>query len=338
MNEILDQADIDALLAAVDEGHIEEETTHGQLFTRQRRDLEQVEIRPYDFKRPERVSKEQMRSLETLHESFARVFGAALSGFMRTIVEIRVANAEQMTYAEFIASLPNPTAFTLVHCDGLEGTLCLEVSPLIVYPIIDRMLGGSNSELFIPQRPMTGIEFRLISVILERAMAALSEAWSGICQVQFKIGEMDSNPQLVQIVPPNEVVIVLGFEIKMTTRAGTMNLCIPFNVIEPLMDKLSAQNWFNVHPLKERDRYIEQVTANISNAALEASGILAETTITLDDLMSLAEGDLIMTDKPAARPVVLSVEGERKFLAHIGQHRGNRALRIIRPITHTDRV
>jgi len=338
MNEILDQNDIDALLEAVDTGEIEEETTRGQLFSRHRRNLDEVEIRPYDFKRPERVSKEQMRSLETLHESFARIFGAALSGFMRTIVEVKVANAEQMTYSEFISSLPNPTAFTLIHCDSLEGMFCLEVSPLIMYPIIDRLLGGSNQELFIPQRPMTGIEFQLISVILERAMSALTEAWAGVQAIEFTLGDMESNPQLVQIVPPNEVVIVVGFEIKMSARAGTMNLCIPYNVIEPLMDELSAQNWFNVQRGDDQEEYEHQVAENIASAPLSISGTLAETTITLDDLKHLAVGDLIVTEKPASRPVVLCVEAERKFLAQIGQYKGNRALSIQRPIVGTDRV
>ncbi|MFG0331562.1 MAG: flagellar motor switch protein FliM [Phycisphaerales bacterium] len=338
MSQILEQSDIDALLAAVDQGDIAEETTPGQLFSRHRREEDEIEIRPYDFKRPERVSKEQMRSLHTLHEAFARVFGAALTGFLRSIVEVRVASAEQMTYAEFIASLPNPTAFSLIHPDELDGMMCLEVSPLIVYPIIDRLMGGTNQELFIPQRPMTGIEGQLISVILNRAMNALSEAWASIREMKFELGELESNPQLVQIVPPNEVAIVIGFEIKMSSRAGTMNLCIPFNVIEPMMQELNAQSWFNTKRARGDDMFSRRVIENLTAAPLDLSGVLAETTITLEELTNLAPGDVIMTEKPASKPVVLCVEGERKFIANIGQHRGSRALKIIRPYTAKDRV
>lgn len=334
MTDILEQTDIDALLSAIDTGEIIEETTRGQLFSRHREDSEDIEIRPYDFKRPERVSKEQMRSLETLHESFSRIFGASMSGFMRTIVEVKVANVEQMTYSEYINSLPNPTAFTLIECDTLNGTLCLELSPLIFYPIIDRLLGGSNQDLFIPQRPMTNIELRLIGVILKRAMSALSEAW----EVEFKAGATESNPQLVQIVPPNEVVIVIGFELKMSTRAGTMNLCIPFNVIEPIMDDLSSQHWFNIQQSMANKDSVIKVTETISSAQVTAIGILAETTITLDDLINLTQGDLILTDKPANQPIVMNIENERKFLANIGQYKGNRALCIQRPIRSKDRI
>ena len=148
MSDVLDQSEVDALLAAVDTGEVEEEEASTQIFTRRNADLENVEI------------KDQMRALQTLHESFARNFGASLSGFLRTIVEIKVANCEQMTYGEFISGLPNPTSFNLITGDGLEGQMCLEISPLIIYPIIDRLLGGTNHDLFIPQRPVTPIESR----------------------------------------------------------------------------------------------------------------------------------------------------------------------------------
>jgi len=338
MTDVLDQSDIDALLSAVDTGDIEEESTSAQIFSRFRRDLEHVEIKEYDFKRPERISKDQMRALQTLHDTFTRNLGASLSGFLRTIVEVRVAHAEQMTYSEFIAGLPNPTSFNLVDTDELDGQLCLEISPLIIYPIIDRLLGGSNQDLFIPQRPMTLIEMRLIRTILERAMTALSEAWESIRSIRFKLGEMESNPQIMQIVPPNEVVVVIGFEIKMTNRAGTMSLCIPFNVIEPLIDDLSAQSWFLAGRTHSGQQWEKLIGERLADAELEIAGILAETTITLSELRSLEAGDIITTEKAASAPVVVTSEGRPKFLAHMGQHRGNRALRIIRPIRGTDRI
>ena len=338
MTDVLDQADIDALLTAVSSGDVQEEQQHAQIFSRFRRDNEAVEIKEYDFKRPERISKDQMRALQTLHETFARNFGASLSGFLRTIVEVRIAHAEQMTYSEFITSLPNPTSFNLVNCPPLDGQICLEVSPLIIYPIIDRLLGGSNQDLFIPQRAMTLIETRLIQRILNRGMAALSEAWESVKKIEFGLGEMESNPQIVQIVPPNEVVVVIGFEIKMTNRAGTMSLCIPFNVIEPLVDDLSVQSWVTQGRSKSEHQWEHVIAERLSDAPLDVAGVLAETTITIADLRGLEVGDLIITEKPATNPVVLMAEGVPKFLAHIGQYKGNRALKIQRAIRSNDRV
>ncbi|MBI1368932.1 MAG: flagellar motor switch protein FliM [Planctomycetes bacterium] len=342
MAEVLDQGDVDALLAAIGGGEVAAaeagEASNVQVFSNQRRPTKQLEIRLYDFKRPERVSKDQMRALEQLHEGFGRNFGAQLSGFLRTIVEVKVANIEQLTYAEFTQGLPNPTSFNLLRCEPLEGQMCLEISPLIIYPIIDRLLGGSNAELFIPQRPLTQIEQRLVSKITDRATSALTEAWSALTPVRFTLAETESNPQLVQIVPPNEVVVVVGFELKMGGRAGTMSLCIPFNVIEPVIDKLSSQSWNSYTRSKANTSLRTRLADKLNRAPLMSTALLAETTITLRDLMNMAPGDVILTDKAAAQPVVLTLEGKKKFLANLGQYRGNRALKITRAITPKDRV
>lgn len=338
MSDVLDQSDIDALLNAVDSGDVTEEESAAQVFSRHRRDHESVEIKPYDFKRPERISKDQMRALQTLHEAFARNFGASLSGFLRTIVEVTVAQVEQMTYSEFIDGLPNPTSFNLVSPKPLEGQICLEISPLIVYPIIDRLMGGSSQDLFIPPRPMTIIETRLIRRILQRAMTALIEAWEGIQSMEFELGDMESNPQLVQIVPPNEVVVVVRFELKMTKRAGTMSLCIPFTVIEPVMGSLDAQSWFQAGRQRGNQQWEETINRRLADAALDVSAVLAETTMTMADLQSLEVGDIIMTPKAAADPILLTVEGLPKFFGQIGQFKGQRAVQISRSVRANDRL
>ncbi len=342
MAEVLDQSEVDALLAAVDAGEVapsdSEPTT--RVFTRRHGESSggDAEIRLYDFKRPERVSKDQMRALENLHEGFSRNFSVALSGFLRTIMEVKVANIEQMTFSEFTHSLPNPTCFNLIACDPLEGNMCLEISPLIIYPVIDRLLGGSNADLFIPQRPLTAIEQRLVGKIIDRAMSALSEAWANILPIKFKLQESESNPALVQIVPPNEVVVVIGFELKMGGRAGTMSLCIPYNVIEPVIEKLSNQTWAaykrNRRDEKLRHRMIDQLEA----ARVTVTCELATTTMTLGELSNLQVGDLILTDKPAMAALTLLVEGKRKYVGKLGQYRGNRAFKVERPIQPKDRV
>ncbi|HYF15453.1 MAG TPA: flagellar motor switch protein FliM [Phycisphaerales bacterium] len=340
MADLLDQNSIDALLASAEAGGGEDGAPGARplIFSRKPRDPDATEIKVYDFKRPERVSKDQMRALQTLHESFARNFGASLSGFLRTIVEVKVATCEQMTYAEFTAGLPNPTSFNLIAAEGLEGQMCLEISPLIIYPIIDRLLGGSSQELFIPQRPMTLIETRLINNVTARGLAALSEAWMNIRKLDFSVAASESNPQLVQIVPPNEVVVVIAFELKLGNRAGTMNLCIPYNVIEPFMEQLSSRSWFSAAKNQRLPEIERQISSNLSRAPLRVTGLLAETTMTVRELLTLSKGDVVLTEKPADQPVVLCVEGEKKYLAQIGQYKGGRALRVLRAIGPSERV
>lgn len=341
MAEVLEQNEIDALLAAVDDDPVgpEANAPTGEVFPLRRgAPREDIEVRSYDFKRPERVSKDQMRALENLHEGFSRNFGAALSGFLRTIMEVKVANIEQMTFSEFTHSLPNPTCFNLLSCEPLEGNLCLEISPLIVYPVIDRLLGGSNAELFIPQRPLTAIENRLVGKILDRAMTTLREAWENIVEMKLALQDTESNPALVQIVPPNEVVVVIGFELKMGSRAGTMSLCIPYAVIEPVVDKLSSQSWSAYKKMARDTQLRERLADRLESAKVDVSAVLANTTMTMQELRDLQVGDVILTEKPASSPLPLQIGGKRKFIGNLGQYRGNRAFKVSRPISPSDRV
>ena len=327
MTDVLDQSEVDALLAAVDGGQMAH-PAEGAPTVFGRTGPQQLDVATYDFKRPERVSKDQMRALEALHEGFGRNLGAALSGYLRTIIEVNVANIEQLTYSEFIHSLPNPTCFNLLKAEQLDGQLCLEISPLIIYPIIDRLLGGSNADLFIPQRPLTQIEQRLVQRITDRATQHLSEAWSNLTPVTFSVQDFESNPQLVQIVPPNETVVVVGFELKMGNRAGTMSLCIPYNVIEPIMGILAAQNWFSYQKKGGQDDSLRRLTRNVTTAPIEMRGFLAQTSIKVSELLSLQVGDIITTAKASSADVLIQVEGRNKFLGQVGQFRGGRSIRI----------
>lgn len=326
MADVLDQSEVDALLAAVEAGGVEtaEEASVG------RSSRVSKDVHTYDFKRPERVSKEQMRALEGIHDSFSRNFGASLSSLLRTIVEVRVATAEQLTYSEFIHSLPNPTNFNLLTAEPLEGQMCLEISPLIIYPIIDRLLGGSNSELFVPQRPLTLIEQRLVARLTERALSSLTESWSELVEIKFAISEVESNPHLVQIVAPNEVVVVIGFEIKMSGRAGTMSLCIPFNVIEPVMDKLLSQGWLAYQRRSAVDDKTEEMTRSLGATYVNLVAYLAETQITVGELLTLQPGDIIQTTKAAIGEIILQVEGKNKFAGKLGKHKDHLAAKITR--------
>src|SRR5215203_3158947 len=304
MADVLDQSEVDALLAAVDAGSVAPEPAPSpSAYTSSHNARPDAHL--YDFKRPERVSKDQMRALEALHEGFGRNFGAALSGYLRTIIEVSVAHIEQLTYSEFIHSLPNPTCFNLLKAEQLEGQLCLEISPLIIYPIIDRLLGGSNADLFIPQRPLTQIEQRLVQRITDRATHHLSEAWSNLTPVTFKVDDFESNPQLVQIVPPNETVVVIGFELKMGNRAGTMSLCIPYNVIEPIMGLLSNQSWFTYQKKPNQEDHIRKLSRNLSGAKVEMRAFLAQTSMLVSELLSLQVGDLITTEKGIEKDVLI---------------------------------
>src|SRR6187401_442498 len=200
-------------------------------------------VSPYDFKRPERVGKEQMRALQSLHEGFGRNFGAALSALLRSIVEVKLTSVDQLTYGEFVFSLENPTCFNLLRAEPLEGNLILDINPSILYPIMDRLLGGGKEAGPVSRRPLTEIELRLVGRITSLFLHELKHAWDGVLPLKLSVDRVESNPQLVQIVPPNEVVVLISFELMLGELRGMINLCIPFNAIDRVSSRLASNSW-----------------------------------------------------------------------------------------------
>jgi len=341
MSQVLDQSEIDALLASVDEGAPAASMSAGPPEAERPRDAgvygAGVAAHTYDFKRPERVSKDQIRSLSSIHEVFARNFGATLSGLLRTIVDVRVVGVEQLTYSEFIHSLPNPTCFLILNAPPLEGQICLEISPLIIYPIMDRLLGGANQKLFIPSRPLTSIEWRLVRRIVDRALRHLSEVWRNLVEARFEVAEAETNPQLVHIVAPTEVVVFVTFEIKFGVHAGTMSLCVPFNVIESVLSHLNTQSWF-YKPKPPTQQQQKRIGRSLSKSQIEVRAFLGQTTLRLSDLRAMRVGDVIELDKRCDRELILQVEGRTKYAGRPGQVRGKMALRLTRSASVDERL
>ena len=182
----------------------------------------------------------------------------------------------------------------------------------------------------MPQRPLTQIEQRLVDRITDRVREHLSEAWSNLTPVKFAVDGYESNPQLVQVVPPSETVVTIAFELKMGGRAGGMTLCIPYGVIEPVMSRLSAQSWATYPRRGDAGESGRRLSGSVGGTAVDVRAVLARTTIRLGELLSLGVGDVITTDKPSAAEVGVQVEGRTKFAGRLGQFRGKRAVRVTR--------
>ncbi|MEM6688510.1 MAG: flagellar motor switch protein FliM [Planctomycetota bacterium] len=290
-------------------------------------------ISPYDFKRPERVGKEQMRAMQNLHENIARNFGAAISGLLRAIPEVKLLSVDQLTYSEFVFSLDNPSCFAVIEPKPLEGNWILDLSPTLTYAMIDRMLGGDPSPESIVRRPMTEIETRLISRVIEYFLKILAESWENVVELELEIDRVQSNPQMVQIVPPNEVVILLGFELVLGKNRGMINLCIPFNGIEQYNNVLSTNSWASYGKQQSSDETKTKVVGSMSEALVDVRVTLAKSRIRTSDLLDLTIGDVITTETEVREPLELSIQDVPKFNARPGAYRGKKAIRIESIIT-----
>jgi flagellar motor switch protein FliM len=322
--DVLSQAEVESLLSAMDgrESDVIADAATSRIRHREK-------ISPYDFKRPERVGKEQMRSLQTMHEAFGRNFGASLSALLRTIVELKLTSVDQLTYSEFVFSLENPTCFNLINAAPLEGQLILDINLSLLFPIIDRLLGGGNDAAPPARRPLTEIELRLVSRITDLFCKEMKQAWENVLELNLSIDRVESNPQLVQIVPPNEVVVLIGFEITLGEARGMMNLCIPFNSIERISTRLSANNWVSYGNKKATPENIRRISSQLSEAVVDVVVELADTNISTSDLIGLRVGDIIATEKDVARPLVVSIEGRPKFHAQAGAFKGRKAIQVV---------
>jgi flagellar motor switch protein FliM len=282
----------------------------------------------YDFKRPERVGKEQMRALQSLHEGFARNYGASISALLRTMAETKLISVDQLTYSEFVYSLEIPTCFNLLRPQPLEGNWILDISPSILYPIIDRMLGGNPGNDSQLKRPLSEIELRLTSRITSVFLRELQTAWSSIVALDCELERVESNPQLVQIVPPNEVVILVSFELMMGKARGMMNLCIPFNTIERIGAKLTNNSWIGYASSKSSVSSQAQIEELLGQSRVDVVVNLARSSLKAVDLLHLQVGDVVTTEKDYRSPIEVQVAGVGKFDAKPGAFKGRKAIEI----------
>ena len=248
---------------------------------------------------------------------------------MRTIIEVKLISVDQLTYSEFVYSLDNPTCFNLLESKGLEGHMILDLNPAIIFPMIDRLLGGGkNGKGSVLNRPLTQIELRLVKRITDLVITALQNAWINICILEMRVSQVESNPQLVQIVPPNEVIVLISFEIVMGEIRGIMNLCIPFNTIEPLVGKLSSNTWSSYSKRVIDPRQKLNLETGLSSAAVELVVEMGGTTVTAGEVARLAKGDVIVTTRDKAAGVDVLIEGRNLFRAFPGVLKGHKAIRV----------
>ena len=328
MNDVLSQEEVESLLNAMESSAAPTANTSQQSAVASTALRSKEKVTPYDFKRPERVGKEQMRALQTLHEGFGRNFGAALSALLRSIVEVKLTSVDQLTYSEFVFSLENPTCFNLISAEPLEGSLILDINPSILYPIIDRLLGGGRESGPLARRPLTEIELRLVSRITNLFLEELRRAWENVLELTLAVEQVESNPQLVQIVPPNEVVVLISFELTVGDTRGMMNLCIPFNSIERIGGKLTANSWASYSSKKPSAESIQAMSERVQGSLVELVVYLADTKITTSDLIGLRVGDIITTEKDIHETLLVTVEGHSKFRSKAGAHKGHKAIQV----------
>ncbi len=327
MVDVLSQNEIDALLAALSSGEMDAEEL--------KKEETQKKVRAYDFKRAVRFSKDHIRSLTRIHENFARYLTTYFSAQLRTFVQISVVQVEQLPYDEFIRSIPKMTILNIFEAEPLEGRMVLEVHPNVAYAMLDRLLGGSGVS---PTKinALTEIETIVMERIFSRAFDSLQEAWKTVIDLSPRLEALETNPQFMQIVSPNETIALISLSTKIGDTTGMINLCIPHVVIEPIMPRLSVHHWFVSQKKTRVPEEVDALQSRLEKAKLPLIAELGSSEITIREFLSLAAGDVIPLHKAVDDSLDIRVGEKVKYIGTPGTVRGKMAVQITEIVTEGD--
>ena len=328
MNEVLSQDEIDQLLQAISSGDTETDDFKPVSDTRK--------IKIYDFKRPDKFSKEQIRTVSIMHETFARLTTTSLSAQLRSLVHVHVASVDQLTYEEFIRSIPTPTTLAVINMDPLKGNAVLEIDPAITFSMIDRLFGGTGQGAKV-SRDLTDIEQSVMEGIIVRILANMREAWTQVIDLRPRLGQIEKNPQFAQIVPPSEMVVLVTLETKVGEEEGMMNFCIPYLTIEPIISKLSSQFWFSSVRRSSTTQYLGTLKEKLSDVDMDVVAEIGTINLPIRDVLALRVGDVVrLSSVRVGDPLTLSVGNKKKFLCQPGVVGKKMAVQVIGKLEQTD--
>ncbi|QQZ07941.1 flagellar motor switch protein FliM [Heyndrickxia vini] len=322
--EVLSQSEIDALLSALSTGEMNAEDI--------KKEEEAKKVKVYDFKRALRFSKDQIRSLTRIHENFARLLTTYFSAQLRTFVQISVASTDQIPFEEFVRSVPKMTILTSFDVPPLDGRIIMEINPNIAYSMLDLVMGGKGTSVNKVDN-LTEIEKKIMSNLFERGFEHLTEAWANITEIEPMLVDFEVNPQFLQMVSPNETVVVISMNTVIGETSGMINLCIPHVVLEPIIPNLSVHYWMQNNSLKEKEpKETEIIEKNIKQAVIPLVAELGTTEITIEDFLNLNIGDVIQLDQNINDPVIVKMEGIPKYSAQTGKRGKKMAVQILQDV------
>lgn len=327
MGDVLSQAEIDKLLSAFSSGNQAEI----KLATGSSK-----EAVNYNFSRPSKFNREQLRTLEIIYDNYGRALSSFLTGYLRTNIEVEVINSEPITYRDFSMSLSNPTIIAIVDFEPFKGQLILELSINLGYAIIDRILGGPGYPTN-ETRDLTEIEKVLLERVFMQMLGFMPEAWENVAHVDPKLNQIETNVQFAQVLPPNEMTALVTLDVKVGSVKGFFNFCIPHIVIESIAQKLSTKNWFtSKSSAKEISIHRDQLEDRLENTWIDVSAVVGRTNVMVSDFVNLQVGDVIPLDSYINSNLSVMVGDLLKFNAKPGISRGKNAIQITSLIRRED--
>jgi flagellar motor switch protein FliM len=322
MNQVLSQSEVDALLAAVNEGELAEKADGNSGSGDDR------VVVVYDLTSQDRIIRGRLPQLDVIYEKFMRSFRVSLSAQLRKIATLNHASTDFLKFGEFINTLPMPTCMSVLRFNALRGSALLVIETKLAYALVDSIFGGDDRPYSkVEGKDFTPIELTIIQKVVQLAIDDLEQAWAAIAKIDCSFVRTEVNPQFVGLVPPTDVVIASTFDVELENANGTVTLVIPYATIEPIKQKLSSG--FQV----ESDQADKKIWSGIIQNQLLTTEVdvkvnLGETEITLNELMSLRPGDVIPLDQDSSGEFDVLIEGVPKFRGFYGINHGSVAVQV----------
>lgn len=318
MPDVLSQDEIDNLLKALSSGELDVEEMKG---------TDEKQVKNYDFARPSKFSKEHLRTLEIIFEHFGRLLATNLPAYLRKSVNVDIVNSEVVIYSEFSNALSNPVLLGVVSMKPLAGNMVMEMASNLGFAIVDRLLGGTGTALD-KERDFSEIELTIIERIFSICVNLLKEPWENVIKVTPRLERIETNSQFAQIISPTETIAIITINLKIGDVEGLMNVCLPYTLLEPVMDKLNTKFWFSNMQEKDPTMYGEVIENVISTTKVPIKAILGESKVNVSDFVNLQIGDIIKIDKKVDQELDVYVGNIKKFNALPGYFEDKYAVRI----------
>lgn len=318
MGDVLSQSEIDNLLSALNSGEFDPTDSEKE---------DERQVKDYNFARPSKFSKDHLRTLVFIFEHYARLLSTHLPIYLRRNVQVEVMHAEAATFQEFSNSLSNPVLLGVVNFAPLEGTIIVEMASSLGYTIVDLMLGGSGVPLDKP-REFTEIELSIIQRIMMVCTNLLIEPWANVQKINPTLERIETNSQFAQFVSPNEMTSIVTMNIKVGDVEEVMNICIPYAVVEPVIDKINTKYWYSTSEIKDDDRYRNFIEDNIHKAKIPVRAIMGRSAISVNDFIHLQPGDIIKINTKIEDELDVYVGNIKKFSALPGAYEDAYAVKI----------
>ncbi|MCX7747005.1 MAG: flagellar motor switch protein FliM [Clostridia bacterium] len=319
MGDILSQNEIDELLRALNTGEIDVQQMQAT--------GQEKKIKNHDFRRPSKFAKDHLKTLNIIHENYARLVTNFLSGYLRTLVQVDVISVEPLSYYEFNNSISNPVILAVVDFTPLSGSIILEMAPNVAYALIDRILGGKGTSME-KVRGFTEIELAIVERIIIQILNLMREPWENVIAIRPRLEKIETNAQFAQIISPNEIVALVTLSARVGEVEGMINLCIPHMVVEPIVSKLSTKFWFSTVEKETTKETKHTIESKIEYTKVPVRAILGRTVISVNEFIELMPGDVIPLDSSVNGDLEILVGDLLKFYAKPGVKKNKVAMKV----------